>query len=54
MNKSNYIVKGLLSKIPEKMIVVKKKSNYKFYSIELKELNAIIFEESLEAIEKAE
>ena len=48
MKKSQYIIKGLFAKIPEDMIVVKKKSNYKFYSINLETLNKIILEESIE------
>lgn len=50
MKKSKYIIKGLLDKIPEEMIVVKKKSNYKFYSINLEKLNKIILDESIEKL----
>ena len=50
MKKSNYMVKCLLSKIPEEMIVIKKKSNFKFYSINLEKLNKIILEESIEKL----
>lgn len=50
MKGSNYIVRGLLAKIPEEMIVIKKKSNFKFYSFNLEKLNKIIFDESLEKI----
>ena len=48
MKKSNYMVKCLLYKIPEEMIAIKKKSNFKFYSINLEKLNRIILEESIE------
>ena len=48
MKKSQYIIKGLFDKIPEDMVVIKKKSNYKFYSINLETLNKIILEESIE------
>lgn len=50
MKKSNYMVKCLLSKIPEEMIVIKKKSNFKFYSINLEKLNKIILEESIKKL----
>lgn len=50
MKKSNYMVKCLLGKIPEEMIVIKKKSNFKFYSINLEKLNKIILEESIEKL----
>lgn len=50
MKGSNYIVRGLLAKIPEEMIVIKKKSNFKFYSFNLEKLNKIIFDESLEKL----
>ena len=50
MKKSNYMVKSLLSKIPEEMIVIKKKSNFKFYSVNLENLNKIILDESIEKL----
>lgn len=50
MKKSNYMVKSLLSKIPEEMLVIQKKSNYKFYSINLDKLNNLILEESLKKL----
>lgn len=50
MKGSNYIVRGLLAKIPEEMIVIKKKSNFKFYSFNLEKFNKIIFDESLEKL----
>ena len=52
MKKSKYIIKNLLDEISEDMLVIKKKSNFKFYSINLENLHARMFEESLEAIEK--
>jgi len=51
MEKSTYVVKKLMSEIPSEMIVIKKKSNYKFYSISLEKLNALILQESIEAIQ---
>lgn len=54
MNKSKYIIKGIFEKIPSEMIVIKKKSNFKFYSINLEKLNAIILEESVRSILKEE
>ncbi|MBE6837836.1 MAG: Fic family protein [Ruminococcus sp.] len=54
MNKSKYIIKSILAKIPSEMIVIKKKSNFKYYSISLKKLNDIILEESIQAITKKE
>lgn len=54
MKKSNYVVKNLLNRIPQEMIMIKKKSNFKFYSINLEELNMIILRESIETIENAE
>ena len=50
MKKSNYMVKSLLSKIPEEMIVIKKKSNFKFYSVNLEKLNKIILDESIKKL----
>ncbi len=52
--KSNYIIKQLLDKIPEELIVIKKKGNFKFYSINLKKLDAQIFKESIRAITESE
>ena len=54
MKKSAYIIKGILSQIPEEMIVIKKKSNFKFYSINLGKLNSIILEKTIKAITEAE
>ncbi len=54
MQKSKYIINGLLDRIPEEMIVIKKKSNYKFYSINLEKLDALIFEESIENVTKTD
>ena len=50
MKKSNYMVKCLLNKIPEEMIVIKKKSNFKFYSINIENLNKTILEKSIEKL----
>ena len=47
MKMSNYMVKRLLEQISSQMIVIKKKSNFKFYSINLDKLNKIILEESI-------
>ena len=47
MKKSYYIIKSLLNQIPEEMVVVKKKGNFKFYSINLEKLNETILEDSL-------
>ncbi len=54
MQKSNYLIKGLLKRIPDEMIVIKKKSNFKFYSINLDKLNSMIFNKSIESITNAE
>ncbi|MBQ8539936.1 MAG: Fic family protein [Clostridia bacterium] len=54
MKLSNYMIKNLMYKIPEDMIVVKTKKKFKFYSISLERLNTIILEDSVEAIQKAE
>ena len=53
MNSSNYMIKKLIGKISEDMIVVKTKNKFKFYSINLERLNKIILEESVESIQKA-
>ena len=47
--KSSYVIKKLMSAIPQEMIVIKKKSNFKFYSINLEELNKLILREHIEA-----
>ncbi len=54
MKKSNYLIKALLKKIPEELIVIKKKSNFKFYSVNLDKLNSIMLDKSIEFIRKAE
>lgn len=48
--KSRYMLKPLLDKIPEEMIVVKKKGHYKFYSINLDYLNEMILKETIARI----
>ena len=53
MEKSTYVIKKLMDEIPEEMIVIKKKSNYKFYSISLERLNTLIFQESIEVIQNS-
>lgn len=45
--KSRYMLKPLLDKIPEEMMVVKKKGHYKFYSINLDYLNEMILKETI-------
>lgn len=48
MRKSRYMIKSRLDKIPEEMIVIKKKQNFKFYSLNLDVLNEIILKKSIE------
>ena len=50
MNKSNYIVKTLLSKIPEEMKIVKNKGKFKYYSIDIEKLNMVILEENIKIL----
>lgn len=47
-NKSQYLIKGLLKKIPDEMIVIKKKSNFKFYSMNLEKMDQLILDEAFE------
>jgi hypothetical protein len=54
MNLSKYLIKSLMSKIPAEMITVKTKQKFKFYSITLEKLNALILEQSINAIQNAE
>jgi len=54
MKFSKYMIKNLMCKIPEEMLVIKIKNKFKFYSINLERLNAIILAESVEAIQKSE
>lgn len=54
MNLSSYMLKKLMCKIPEDMMVVKTKNKYKYYSVSLEKLNTIILEESVASIQKAE
>ncbi len=53
MNLSQYMIKNLMCKIPEDMIVIKTKKKFKFYSSNLEKLNTIILKESVNAIQKA-
>ncbi len=53
MKSSNYMIKKLISKIAEDMLVIKTKKKFKFYSINLQRLNTIIFEESIQSIQKS-
>lgn len=54
MKKSNYVIKNIMKKISPEMIVIKKKSNFKFYSINLDSLNMMILQESIDTIKGAE
>lgn len=54
MNCSQYIIKNLMKQIPEDMMIVQMKHKYKFYSINLEKLNAIMLEESIESLKTAE
>lgn len=51
LKKSNYMVKSLLNQISEEMVVIKKKSNFKYYSINLDKLNGMILAQSLEQLQ---
>lgn len=50
MEKSIYVIRKLMSEIPSEMVIIKKKGNNKFYSISLEKLNALILQESIDAI----
>lgn len=50
---SNYMIKKLICKIPQDMIVIKTKKKFKYYSINLERLNAIILADGVESIQKA-
>ncbi len=54
MKCSAYVVKKLMSQIPEGMMVVKTKRKFKFYAINLEKLNATILNKSVENLQKAE
>ena len=54
MKYSNYVIKKLMANIPEEMIVIKTKNKYKFYSINLDKLNAIILEDTISSIQTAQ
>lgn len=53
MGFSVYLIKKLMSKIPEELIVVKSKRKYKFYSINLEKLNSKILNKSIEKLKQA-
>lgn len=50
MKISSYLIKKLMTKIPKELIVIRKKSNYKFYSLDLKKLDSLSFQESLNEV----
>ncbi len=50
MGCSKYVIKNLMAKIPEEMIVVKIKKKYKYYSLNLEKLDSLSFQESLNEI----
>ena len=52
--KSTYVIKKLMSKIPDEMIIIKTENKYKFYSINLEKLNSLILQESMQAMQKEE
>ncbi len=54
MNMTNYMIKKNMSQIPKELIITEKKSNFKFFKIDLNKLNAIMLQESLDSIIKAE
>lgn len=54
MKLSAYMIKNLMCKIPENMLIIKTKKKFKFYSANLEKLNAVILKETVEGIEKAE
>lgn len=54
MKSSIYMIKKLMCKIPEDMIVVKTKNKYKYYSVNLEKLNTIILQESVASIQKGQ
>ena len=47
---SSYMIRNLMKKIPEELMVVQKKSNFKFYSLNLEKLDSLSFQESLNEI----
>lgn len=50
MQYSQYVIKKLMGKIPEEMLVIKTKQKFKFYAVNLEKLNAILLDESIEAV----
>lgn len=53
MKLSPYKLKNFMKQIPEELVVVRKKSNFKFYSISLEKLDQRIFHHSLNLIEES-
>lgn len=51
MHQSDYKVRKNLKRIPEELIVCKKKGQFKFYSINLETLNGIMLKNSVKAME---
>lgn len=51
---SKYLIKSLMSKIPDDMLTIKTKHKFKFYSINLEKLNTIILNQTLNTIKNAE
>lgn len=54
MGISQYLINKTIKQIPEELIVIKKKSNFKFYSINLDKLNAIMLQKSMDSIIKSD
>lgn len=54
MGLSSYKIGKLMKEIPGELIVVRKKGNAKFYSLDLNKWNSIIFNDSLNALAKTE
>lgn len=50
MKISSYMIKKLMNNIPEELLIVKKKSNFKFYSLNLDHLDSLRFHENLNEI----
>lgn len=50
MDLSDYMIKKLMNKIPKELIMVQTKSNFKFYSINLKVLDDIVIEQNIDMI----
>ena len=54
MGLSNYMIKKIMANIPSDMIDIKKKGNFKFYSISLERLNSIILKKSMQLLQEEE